>query len=66
MMLNKAAVEAMGLKNPLGMQMRYGPRAYTVTGITDNVVMSSPYRPGGPDDDVLRPGKCQLHKYTAQ
>ena len=47
-MLNKAAVIAMGLKNPIGMQMRYGPRTYTVTGITDNVVMESPFKPVEP------------------
>ena len=47
MLLNKAAVEAMGLKNPVGMQMRYG-RTYTVIGVTDNVVMESPYRPVDP------------------
>ena len=43
MLLNKAAVEAMGLKNPIGMQMRYGQK-YTVIGITDNIVMESPYK----------------------
>jgi ABC-type antimicrobial peptide transport system permease subunit len=43
MLLNKAAVEAMGLKNPIGMQMKYG-RNYTVIGVTDNVVMGSPYQ----------------------
>ena len=48
MLLNKAAVEAMGLKKPLGMQMRYGGRTYAVLGITDNVVMESPYRPVEP------------------
>ena len=47
MLLNKAAVEAMGLKNPIGMQMKYG-RNYTVIGITDNVVMGSPYKPVDP------------------
>jgi putative ABC transport system permease protein len=47
MLLNKAAVEAMGLKNPIGMQMRNG-RNYTVIGITDNVVMGSPYVPVDP------------------
>jgi putative ABC transport system permease protein len=45
MLLNKAAVEVMQLKDPIGMQMRYGPRTYTVIGITENVVMSSPYAP---------------------
>jgi ABC-type antimicrobial peptide transport system permease subunit len=47
MMLNKAAVEAMKLKNPIGMQMRYG-KTYTVTGVTDNVIMSSPFEPAYP------------------
>lgn len=42
MLLNKAAVDAMKLKNPVGMKMRYG-RTYTVTGVTDNIIMTSPY-----------------------
>lgn len=45
MLLNKAAVEAMQLKDPVGMQMRYNNRTYTVIGVTDNIVMSSPYAP---------------------
>ncbi len=47
MLLNKAAVEAMGIKNPLGMQMRYG-KTYTVIGVTDNVIMESPFKPVDP------------------
>jgi ABC-type antimicrobial peptide transport system permease subunit len=47
MLLNKAAVQAMGLKNPIGMQMRYG-RTFTVIGVTDNVVMESPFKPVDP------------------
>lgn len=47
MLLNKAAVEAMGLKEPVGMQMRYG-RTYTVIGVTDNVIMGSPFEPVDP------------------
>jgi hypothetical protein len=47
MLLNKAAVEAMGLKNPLGIQMRYG-RTFTVIGVTDNVIMGSPFEPVDP------------------
>jgi putative ABC transport system permease protein len=46
-LLNKAAVEAMGLKNPIGMQMKSGGK-HTVIGITDNVVMGSPYKPVDP------------------
>lgn len=50
MILNKAAVDAMKLKAPLGMQMRYGRRGkiFTVIGITDNVIMTSPYEPPYP------------------
>jgi ABC-type antimicrobial peptide transport system permease subunit len=47
MLLNKAAVQAMGLKNPIGMQMRY-QRTFTVIGVTDNVVMESPFKPVDP------------------
>ncbi len=47
MMLNKAAVDAMKLKNPIGMQMRYG-KTYTVTGVTDNIIMTSPFEPAYP------------------
>ncbi|MEP7317107.1 MAG: ABC transporter permease, partial [Panacibacter sp.] len=42
--LNKAAVDAMGLKKPVGMQMRYG-KTYTVIGVTDNVLITSPFEP---------------------
>jgi ABC-type antimicrobial peptide transport system permease subunit len=47
MLLNQAAVEMMQLKDPIGKQMRYGParRNYNVVGVTDNLVMSSPYAP---------------------
>ncbi len=43
MLLNQAAVDALNLKNPVGMQMRYGDRTYTVIGITDNIIMASPF-----------------------
>jgi ABC-type antimicrobial peptide transport system permease subunit len=46
-LLNKAAVEAMGLKNPVGMKMSYG-RAFTIIGVTDNVIMGSPFEPVDP------------------
>jgi ABC-type lipoprotein release transport system permease subunit len=55
MILNKAAVTAMGLKNPLGMTMRYG-RNYTVIGVSDNVMMTSPFEPAYPMMMVYDPG----------
>jgi len=50
MLLNKAAVQATGLKNPVGTKMRYGGngREYTVIGVVDDVVMESPFSPVNP------------------
>ena len=49
MLLNKAAVDAMGLKNPIGMRMTNGGLyPHTVIGVTDNVVMGSPFEPVDP------------------
>ncbi len=48
MMINQAAVQSFGLKNPLGMVMRYAGRTYTVIGVAGNVVMGSPYVPVDP------------------
>lgn len=47
-LLNHAAVEAMDLKNPIGMEMRFGDEKYHVTGVIENVVMESPYQPVDP------------------
>jgi putative ABC transport system permease protein len=55
MLLNKAAVEAMNLKNPVGMKMHYG-KDYTVIGITDNVIMESPFKPVDPMMVYYDPG----------
>jgi ABC-type antimicrobial peptide transport system permease subunit len=44
MILNKTAVKAMGLKNPIGMQMRYGKNSFTVIGVVDDMIMESPYK----------------------
>lgn len=56
MLLNKAAIDAMGLKNPVGMQMRFGGRAYNLIGVTDNVVMESPFKPVDPMMMFYNPG----------
>lgn len=48
MLLNKSAVEAMQLKNPVGAILRYGDKPYTVIGVTENIVMESPYKPVDP------------------
>jgi putative ABC transport system permease protein len=45
LLLNKTAVDIMQLKDPIGMELRYGNRDYTVVGVTEDVVMTSPYAP---------------------
>ncbi len=60
MLLNKAAVDAMGLNNPVGMQLRYGSRTYTVTGVIENVVMESPYSPVEPMMIYYRPNDANV------
>jgi ABC-type antimicrobial peptide transport system permease subunit len=44
-MLNKAAVRVMGIKNPIGMQVQLmpWPRKMMVVGVVDNTVMASPF-----------------------
>lgn len=60
MMLNKAAVDAMKLKNPVGMQMRYG-RTYTIIGVTDNIIMTSPFEPAYPMLFVFDPNGSAMN-----
>ena len=60
MLLNKAAISAMGLKNPLGMKMSYNGKDYTLTGIMDNVVMESPYKPVDPMMAISYPGYTNI------
>ncbi|QQL51325.1 ABC transporter permease [Mucilaginibacter ginkgonis] len=55
MMLNEAAVKVLNLKDPIGMQMRYGRRKFTVIGVTSNVVMESPFKPVDPQMIYYRP-----------
>ncbi len=55
MLLNKSAVAAMGLKNPVGMLMRFG-KTYTVIGVTDDVVMESPFKAVDPMMIFFDPG----------
>ncbi|HVS90564.1 MAG TPA: ABC transporter permease [Mucilaginibacter sp.] len=48
MILNQAAVELTGFKNPIGKIIRRDKKAYTVIGVIDNMVMQSPYMPVQP------------------
>ncbi|MGN6195627.1 MAG: ABC transporter permease [Ginsengibacter sp.] len=59
-MLNKAAVEAMGLKSPIGTELRYRDHAFTVTGVTANIVMESPYKPVEPMMIYFKPDNSNI------
>lgn len=43
MILNKAAAEFIGLKEPIGEIMRWGGVPFEIVGIVDNLVVTSPY-----------------------
>jgi ABC-type antimicrobial peptide transport system permease subunit len=58
MLLNKAAAEVMGLKNPVGMQIRFEGKAYQVAGITNNLIMESPFKPVDPMMVFVDPNKA--------
>lgn len=41
--LNEAAIKYMGLKDPVGKQISWGNSPYTIVGVTENMIMGSPY-----------------------
>lgn len=57
MLLNKAAVEVMGVENPVGMQVQLIPykKKWTVVGVIDDVVMKSPFSEVQPGFFMLIP-----------
>jgi putative ABC transport system permease protein len=55
MMLNRAAVEYMGLKDPVGAVVGMEPRQYTVVGVLENMVMSDPSRRAQPTMFLFNP-----------
>jgi len=53
--VNKAAIEVMGLKDPVGQQLDLWGSKRQLIGIVDNVLMGSPYQPIKPMFMVLIP-----------
>ncbi len=51
--VNKAAVEIMGLKDPIGTELDLWGKKRNLIGVTDNVLMGSPYEPVKPMFVVL-------------
>ena len=56
MLINEAAVKAMGLKNPIGTQFGRGTNKHTVIGVTSNIVMESPFKAVDPMLVYFDPG----------
>ncbi len=48
MILNQAAVDYMGLKNPLGSTLTWNDKQYKIIGVMENVLMQSAYQPIDP------------------
>ena len=46
--LNEAAVKRMGLKNPVGEQLKWQNKNWTIVGVIPNIQMESPFRPISP------------------
>ena len=58
LILNEAAVKTMGLKDPVGMEMRYFGRPLVVIGVAADVVMASPFTPVDPMMWFYGPGRA--------
>ncbi|CAN0443702.1 unnamed protein product [Laminaria digitata] len=43
--INESAVKYMGLENPLGTYLTWGPNKFKIIGVTKDMVMQSPYSP---------------------
>ena len=53
--LNEAAVKLMGLKKPLGNNIKFGKENMTVIGVVQNVLMQDPFKPVMPAIMLYRP-----------
>lgn len=60
MLVNAAAAKAMGLKEPVGSQLVYANKKYTLLGVTSDMVMSSPYQPVDPMIIFFRPDRANF------
>lgn len=55
MLLNQAAVEYMGLDDPVGQSVQLSGNEYTVVGVLDDITMGSPYSPSSRTAFVFDP-----------
>lgn len=55
-LINQAAADFMGMKNPIGEKLIYNKQELEIVGVMDNVVMRSPYEPVEPLTMIFDPG----------
>lgn len=55
-LINKAAVEFMGMKDPIGQKLTYNNAELEIIGVMEDVVMRSPYEPVDPLTMIFSPG----------
>jgi putative ABC transport system permease protein len=53
--LNQAAVDFMGMKDPIGKKIKFNSTDLTIIGVLSNVVMASPYQPVEPMTLIFDP-----------
>ena len=53
--INRAAVDFMGMKNPIGQKIKYNNQDLEIIGVMPNVVMDSPYQPVEPLTLIFAP-----------
>lgn len=54
--VNQAAIDLMGLKDPIGAKLRMWGDEWNIIGVTENIIMGSPYQPVDPTVIVFIPG----------
>jgi putative ABC transport system permease protein len=56
LLLNEAAVQLIGIKNPVGQTIKWNGKKFTITGVIKNMVMNSPYMEAMPTVFTLNYG----------
>ncbi|MDW3647191.1 MAG: FtsX-like permease family protein [Bacteroidia bacterium] len=46
--VNKSAADFMGMEDPIGKQLRWNDKAYTIIGMVEDMLIQSPYKPVRP------------------
>ena len=54
--INQAAVDFMGIKNPVGQKIKFNNQDLEIIGVISDVVMDSPYQPVEPMTLIFAPG----------